>query len=67
MNICLELSNPKIDGPILLEQRADKSFRVTYGKQVRDRLNYSDAAHELGECVLHALACMGKLDNSGEA
>ena len=41
-------------------------FRVSYGAQVRDNLTYIEAAKEYELCVLHALACEGKLDNDGE-
>ena len=53
--------------PIKVEQREDKygRFKVTYGKQVRDGLCYSEAARELGLNIFHALACEGKLDNEG--
>lgn len=64
MRLCFEL--PDAAFPIKLEQHetARGLFRVTYGKQVRDGLNYVDAAHELGECILHALACDSKLVDS---
>lgn len=48
---------------IKLEQMGVDAFRVTYGLQVKSRLTYEQAAHELGECIFHALACEGKLDN----
>ncbi len=49
--------------PIELAQRGKDSFRVTYWKQVKDRLTYAAAAKELGECIMHALACEALLDN----
>lgn len=49
--------------PITLSQLGKDSFEVTYGKQTKTRLNYSQAAHEYGACIMHALACEGKLDN----
>jgi hypothetical protein len=44
-------------------------FTVQYGLQVKKGLNYGQAAREFGECVFHALACDGLLDNRerGEA
>lgn len=39
----------------------DLEFRVTYGSQVTDGLSYASASAELGSCILHALACEGKL------
>lgn len=49
--------------PIKIEQSARGRFTVTYWKQVRRDLSYGAAAREFGECVFHALACEGKLDN----
>lgn len=43
-----------------------KLFTVTYGKQVSDNLPYNRAAEEFGRVLFHALACEGKLDNTGE-
>lgn len=61
MKICYAI---EIGGlPIELAQRGRDSFRVTYWKQVKDRLTYAEAAKELGECILHALACESLLDN----
>lgn len=56
----------QLDTPVVLEQRSNGKFRVTYGKQVRDNLTYGAAARELGKCVMHSLACNGKLDNDRE-
>jgi hypothetical protein len=39
--------------------RNETSFRVTYGQQVRDNLNYKQAAIELGAALLHQAACNG--------
>lgn len=51
-----------------IEQREDRRgrFRITYGAQVRDDLSYVEAAHEYGECLFHALACDGVLNNEGD-
>jgi hypothetical protein len=43
-----------------------KLFRVTYGKQVKDKLTYTEGAREFGLCLFHALACDGLLDNEGD-
>lgn len=52
--------------PIILEQsERNKLFTVTYGQQVRRELNHSQAAQELGRCILHALACENKVDDTG--
>jgi hypothetical protein len=52
---------------IKLEQRTNKQglFRVTYGLQVTDELTYAQACAELGQCILHALACNSELNNEG--
>ena len=47
-----------------LSQQGVESFTVTYGKQVKEYLSYSQAARALGVCMMHALACLGELDNS---
>lgn len=47
---------------ITLEQRESGKFRVTYGKQVRDYLDYADAACDLGKCLMHDIACSGQMD-----
>lgn len=49
--------------PVKLYQTGIDCFTVTYGKQVKSGLTYNDAACELGDCIMHALACNGKLDN----
>lgn len=45
-----------------LEQTSRHRFKVTYGQQVKTRLAYNEAAAELGACIMHALACEGKLE-----
>lgn len=49
--------------PIELWQTSKYSFTVVYGKQVMKRLPYHNAAEELGQCLMHALTCEGKIDN----
>ena len=48
---------------ISLIQTGVDRFTVKYFKQIKERLTYSQAALELGACIMHALACDGKLDN----
>lgn len=50
-------------GEVTLFQSGPDDFTVQYGKQVRGGLNYCNAAHQLGECLFHQLACDSKLDN----
>ena len=47
---------------IKLHQVTPRSFCVIYGEQVSTGLTYSQAAQELGECIMHALACEGKFE-----
>lgn len=49
--------------PIQLWQEGKDNFKVIYGKQVKANLTYARAAAEYGECIMHALACDGVLDN----
>lgn len=49
--------------PIKLQQHGRDSFRVVYGKSVKDRLTYGKAATELGAAIMHALSCEGRVDN----
>lgn len=65
MKLLIELKEG-LDYPVKLEQKANKLFRVTYGKQVKDGLNYMKAAEEFGLCVFHSLSCAGTLDNTGD-
>lgn len=67
--MCIELTAPHQFG-VKVEQFANRRFRVTYGAQVRGStadigLGYAAAARDFGECVFHALACAGMLDNDG--
>lgn len=51
-----------LDTPVSLHQRVNDTFTVIYGAEVKAELSYADAARVLGECILHSLACLGKLD-----
>ena len=63
-HLCFE----KTDGtwPIRLWQTGIDQFRVEYGEQSRQGLNYPDAASELGAAIMHLAACEGQLDNRSE-
>jgi hypothetical protein len=52
-----------LEFPVSLIQTGVDRFTVTYGKQTKSGLDYAQAACEYGACVMHALACAGKLDN----
>ena len=60
--------NPAAPAWIAMEQSEDRHalFRVTYGMQVKTKLTYLEAAAELGQCIMHSLACEGKLNNEGQ-
>ncbi len=46
---------------IQLYQTSKNKFAVHYGKQVKINLTRSEATKELGQCIMHALECDGKL------
>jgi len=60
-NLCLELS--ELPFGIKLYQYGPDNFTVCYGLQSKGGLTYVEATKQLGECILHALACAGRLDN----
>lgn len=41
-----------------------KLYTVTYGKQTHPFLDYTEAAKELGECIMHALAVEGRIEDA---
>lgn len=63
---CIHLfdNGPGAASGVKVVQTGVDRFTVSYGLQVKPGLNYVEAAHEFGECVFHALACNGVLDNS---
>ena len=48
---------------ITLMQNSKGEFVVQYGYQQYTTKDYSEAAKELGQCIMHALACEGKITN----
>lgn len=50
--------------PVQLIQLSETGFAVRYGRGYSGRLPYPAAAKEFGECVFHALACAGIIENS---
>ena len=58
-----KLCKEHADLQVRLVQQGIDRFAVIYGLQVKERMNYGDAASEYGACLMHALACDGKLDN----
>lgn len=65
MAVCIQHTD--LAFPISLSQQGPDNFTVVYGKQIRRNLSYAQAAVEYGACVMHALACMGRLDNRTRA
>lgn len=62
---CIEITDPSQVGfPIRLYQYSSGRFSVVYGSETHDGLTYSEAAKELGLCIFHALACIGRITNS---
>ena len=53
----------RADLDIELIQTGVDRFTVRYFKQITSGLNYGEAAMEYGYCIMHALACEGKIDN----
>lgn len=43
-----------------------QTFVVVYGKQITRCRDYAHASKQLGECIMHALACDGWLDVKGK-
>ena len=62
MKTCLKLTLAGF--AIELIQHKRNKFSLIYGQQVTADLTYTQAAVELGACLMHALALEGKLDNS---
>lgn len=48
---------------IQLFQITPRKFAVRYGLQLKTDLIYPQAAAEYGQCIMHALACEGLLEN----
>ena len=64
MQVCFETLVGGL--PITLSQTSKGLFAVQYWKQRKSGLTYAAAARELGECIMHAAACNGALDNEGD-
>lgn len=42
--------------------RRGQAFSVVYGLSCKEGLSYAQAAHEVGECLMHFLQCEGLLE-----
>ncbi len=49
---------------VSIKQTSKKRYTVTYGLQVRTGLSYSEAAKELGLCLMHSMACESLIEPS---
>jgi hypothetical protein len=52
--------------PLELSRTGRGRYTVQYGKQEKRNLDYLQAASELGVCLMHALACDGKVDSDNQ-
>jgi hypothetical protein len=50
------------DCTVSLHQTGPNRFNVLYGLQVKEGLNYNQAAMEYGSCIMHSLTCAGRID-----
>jgi len=66
MKTCYSISD--LAFPIKIEQSESgkRLFRVTYGKQVKIKLTYSEACKKTAESLFHALCCEGLASNEGK-
>ena len=63
----ITFSIEEMDVTVQLKQYASNGrFKVVYGLQESDKLTYSEACGQLGECLLHSLSCAGSIDNEVE-
>lgn len=60
MKLCFET---EIAGYKIVLYQTRKTFTVIYGYHKVEDMEYGQACQELGQCIFHALACEGKLDN----
>ena len=44
-------------------KRRKDTYSVQYGKQIVKDVSLTEAAKEIGYCIMHALQCEGKLDD----
>jgi hypothetical protein len=49
--------------PIALHQLGVDRFEIRYGQQIDTGLSYAKACAKLGQAIMHALACDGRIDN----
>lgn len=61
-NVCIVQKTEGTQCDVTVTQQGPNNFTVIYGKQVKPRLTYAQAAREFGECVFHSLACIGQLN-----
>lgn len=64
MKTVFEIKRADYDIKLEKYNGAGEHFRVTYGAQVSRRLDYGEAAYELGSCIMHALRLEGRMDSN---
>lgn len=61
MKTCFKIES--LPYPLTLEQYPNGDFKITYGQEITENLDYASATLVFGQCFFHALSCAGKLDN----
>ena len=61
---CFEIPDTEIAYGIKLTQQGKNKFTVRYGAQTEQHLTYEEAGKSLGEAILHALCCDGKIETT---
>lgn len=59
--LCWEWGDNPTEWPVRLIQLGTGRFRVEYGAEVHEPLDYAEAARRIGGAVMHALACGGRI------
>jgi len=59
----MQTYNTEHQFPVTLEQLPGGEYQISYGHQVSTTTSYIEAAHMLGENLMHAAACAGEFDD----
>ena len=51
-----------LDCEVTLFQTGKDLFTVQYGKHIKTKLNYANAAIEYGKCIMHSATCSNRID-----
>lgn len=52
----------EFDYPVIVKSKNDGTFTIVYGLEKTECKTFNAAAAELGSCILHSMACAGKLE-----